>query len=318
MVEKAKIVIGEMVAETGIKKLQNLGYLVCYDPVMPKDIFLDEVRDATAIIVRRYKVDENVLDIAKNLKVVAKHGAGYENIDLEAAKKRGIRLVFTPGANANSVAEYTIALLLDLVKKTSQMREEYKKGNYDFKDQCRRIDLRNKSIGLLGAGHIGSIVAKICAFGFGMKVQIFDPYLPEDRQIKAPNIQYIRDKDSVIASADFLSLHLPSNQETRGSIDATFFSKMKPGSYLLNVSRGDLIVEEDLVKAIQSGHIAGAGLDVSNPEPAKQDNPLFALEEVVLTPHCAAGTVDAMENMILAAVEGIDDILHGRIPKHEL
>ncbi len=178
--------------------------------------------------------------------------------------------------------------------------------------------MRERCLGLLGAGNIGSIVAEIYGCGFGMKVNIYDPFIKEENKLNHKNITYTADRNSVIENADFLSLHLPSNDDTKESIGIETFKMMKNSAYLINVSRGDLVVEKELIDAIKTGEIAGAGLDVSNPEPANPDNELFKLDNVVLTPHCAAGSVDAMDRMILGCVEGIHDFFNGKEPKFKL
>lgn len=315
---KEKILIPAVVSEVGVEELINLGYDVDYSPGITREELLEKISNFDSLIVRGEKIDRELLERGKNLKVLAKHGAGFDNFDLDAAKELGITVFRTPSANSSSVAEYAVALMIELSKKTSKFIDEYRKGDYWVKDRIFRFDLRERCLGLLGAGNIGSIVAEIYGCGFGMKVNIYDSFIKEENKLNHKNITYTADRNSVIENADFLSLHLPSNDDTKKSIGIETFKMMKNSAYLINVSRGDLVVEKELIDAIKTGEIAGAGLDVSNPEPANPDNELFKLDNVVLTPHCAAGSVDAMDRMILGCVEGIHDFFNGKEPKFKL
>jgi len=306
-----KILITEEIVEIGMQYLDEQGYEVKMASGSEKNILIDEVRDCDAILVRTAKIGREILEAGENLKVVAKHGVGLDNIDVEAATSLGIVVTNCPFSNKNSVAEHTIGLLLDLAKNTLIVDKGLRNGFYGIRDKVNGVELDGKVLGLIGLGSIGSLVAKKAYRGFDMKVVAYDPFVKQEDVIN--EVELIDNWDSVFESADFISLHLPSTESTKGIIGAREFSLMKESAFFINAARGEVVDEKALVEALKKGLIAGAGLDVFDKEPPKKDNPIFEIGNVVVTPHCAALTKEARERMALHAAMGIDEVLSGKI-----
>jgi D-3-phosphoglycerate dehydrogenase len=237
------------------------------------------------------EIDVNALSAADNLKVIARYGVGVDNVDLPAAKAKGIIVTNTPGANSVSVAELALGLMLALARQIPEAVEAVHQGKWP---RYPGISLEGKTVGILGLGAIGKQLARRLA-GFDCKILAFDPFadsaFAKDHQIGLTSME------EVIEHSDFVSLHLPLLPETRGLVNDTFLSKMKKGSFLINTSRGETVDEGALLKALQSGHIKGAGLDAFTVEPPDPGNPLLALPQVIATPHLGAQTDGATSNM---------------------
>jgi len=244
------------------------------------------------------KVTQEVLDAAGNLKVIGRAGIGVDNVDIPAATKRGIVVMNTPFGNTITTAEHAISLMFALARQIPAADASTKASKWE-KSRFMGVEVTGKTLGIIGCGNIGSIVADR-AVGLKMKVIVFDPFLTEDR---AADLGVERvDLDGLLARADFITLHTPLTDQTRNIINAAAIAKMKKGVRLINCARGGLVVEEDLFEALKSGKVAGAALDVFAKEPAK-DNPLFALDQVVATPHLGASTSEAQENVAVQVAE---------------
>ncbi len=311
-----RILIPEIVAQEGIRYLEALGYEVKRGRGNDKTLLLEDIQDCDAVIVRVAVIDREIMEKTPRLKVIAKHGAGYDNIDTKAAAEHAIRVVYAPTANSYSVAEHTMAMILACAKKIPYLAEEYKKGNTKIKDQRPNDELRGKCLGLIGLGRIGMSVAKMAMQGFDMDVVAFDPYLPQDRDLGG--VRRAKSREALLAQADYVSLHVPATPENVKSMGAREFQLMKPNAILINAARGQVVDEDALYQAIVSGEIAGAGLDVSDPEPARPDNPLFGLPGVILTPHCAGTTNEAMVRMVTDAAMGIHEVFSGEEPTYKV
>ncbi len=244
------------------------------------------------------KVTEAVLEAAKNLKVIGRAGIGVDNVDIPAATKRGIVVMNTPFGNTITTAEHAISLMFALARQIPAADASTKASKWE-KSRFMGVEVTGKTLGIIGCGNIGSIVADR-GVGLRMKVIVFDPFLTADR---AADLGVERvDLDALLARADFITLHTPLTDQTRNIINAAAIAKMKDGVRIINCARGGLVVEEDLAAALKSGKVAGAALDVFAKEPAK-DNPLFAFEQVVATPHLGASTSEAQENVALQVAE---------------
>ncbi len=253
-------------------------------------------------------IDANALEKADRLKVIARYGVGVDNVDLSAARKKGIVVTNTPGANSVSVAELAVGLMLALARQIPEAVEAVHQGKWP---RYSGVSLEGKTIGILGLGAIGKQLARRLT-GFDCKIMAFDPYA--DSAYAKENHIEIAPMDDVIRQADFVSLHLPLLPETRGIVDETFLAKMKKGSFLINTSRGEAIDESALLKALQSGHLRGAGLDAFTVEPPDPKNPLLALPQVVVTPHLGAQTDGATSNMGWFAMKDCLAVLKGEQP----
>lgn len=311
---RGKVLLPEKVADEGITLLTELGYEVKIGRGLDKQTLIEDLQDCVATIIRVAKIDADVLEKSTSLKVIAKHGAGYDSIDVEAAKKLGKKVVFAPTANSLSVAEHTMALILACSKKLNFISNEYKNDHYNIKDTVLATEVSGKTLGLIGLGRIANHVARMARLGFDMNIIAFDPYIPKNKKI--PGVTLTETRDELLRSADFVSIHIPVTEETKKSIGKREFELMKNSAILINVARGGVIDEPALIEALQHSQIAGAGLDVTDPEPADMDNPLFTLPNAILTPHCAASSVEAMIRMVNDSVRGIDDVLNGRAPQY--
>jgi len=302
--------------------------LVC-DPISPKGIALLQQRaefkvevlakrlseaeliplvaDATAMVVRsETKVSQKVLEAATQLRVVGRAGVGVDNVDVEAATQRGVVVMNTPGGNTITTAELSFAMILALARKLPQAHATMADGKWDRK-QFQGVELAEKTLGVLGMGRIGTEVAKR-ALAFGMKVVGYDPYLTEARA-KALGVELAVELDDVYQVADFITVHMPVTDQTKGMLNAMAFAKMKPGVRIVNCARGEIIVEQDLIAALDSGKVAAAGLDVFITEPLPADHPFRKHPGIVLTPHLGASTSEAQEKCGIEVAEVITSYL---------
>jgi D-3-phosphoglycerate dehydrogenase / 2-oxoglutarate reductase len=264
------------------------------------------VKDVVAMVVRsETKVTRKVIESAPALRVVGRAGVGTDNVDVPAATEHGVVVMNTPGGNTISTAELAFTMLLSLARKVPQAHASMANGKWDRK-QYQGIELAGKTLGVLGLGRIGSEVAKR-AVAFGMRVLGYDPFLPEARS-RAMGVEWV-DLDEVYREADFISVHMPVTDQTRGMLNASAFAKMKPKVSLINCARGEIIVEKDLLAALESGKVAGAALDVYSVEPLPGDHPFRTHPGLTLTPHLGASTQEAQEKCGIEVAEVITGYL---------
>lgn len=257
-------------------------------------------------------VDRAALDAADQLKIIARYGAGVDRVDLAAAKEKGIMVTNTPGANTVSVAELAIGLMLALVRNIPPANSATKQGEWP---RLRGMSLAGKVVGLVGFGAIGQQVARRLQ-PFDCTLVAYDPF-PNEAFAKAHDVALLP-LDGVLEQADIVSLHLPATPETRGLVNAEFLGKMKPGACLINTARGEIINEADLLSALQSGQLGGAGLDVFASEPPGADNRLLQLPQVIATPHTGAHTDDATNGMGWGALQNLLPALRGEEPPNRV
>jgi D-3-phosphoglycerate dehydrogenase len=253
------------------------------------------------------KVTADMIDKATNLKAIGRAGVGVDNVDVPAATKRGIIVANAPESNVVTAAEHTMALLLALARNVPQAHAALTEGKWE-RSKWSGVELEGKTLGILGFGRIGQLVAAR-AKGFGMRIVAFDPFVAADRY-KELGVIKADDSDGVYAEADFLTLHLPKTPETEGWLDAEALAKCKDGVRVLNVARGPLIVEADLVAALDSGKVGGAALDVFRSEPMTE-SPLFGRPNVIVTPHLGASTAEATDRAGFQAAEQVVAALTG-------
>jgi len=254
-------------------------------------------------------IDRAALEKADRLKVIARYGVGVDNVDLAAAREMGITVTNTPGANSISVAELALTLILSLARQIPEAVSAVHEGKWP---RLGGLTLENKTIGLLGLGAIGKQLARRLQ-GFDCRIMAYDPYA--DPNFAREFGVELAGMDEVVATADFLSLHLPLLPETRLLVNAEFLSKMKKGAYLINTSRGEVVDEPALLAALESGHLKGAGLDAFAVEPPDPANPLLRLPQVIATPHLGAQTDGATSNMGWLAMQDCLAVLRGDEPK---
>ena len=263
--------------------------------------------------IRRYYDGEFMDRVGPNLKMIAKPGIGVDNIDLDAATTRGILVCNTPDAPSESTAEHAVALLMAVAKRV-MVGDMHLRGPADFgRDDMRGTELLGSKLGIVGYGRIGRRVAEMCALGIRMQVTIYDPLLASDVALPA-GVSRTDDVDAIFSENQFVTLHTPLLPATHHLANERRLRLMKPGSYLINASRGGVVDEGALIKVLQEGHLAGAGLDVFDPEPPLADNPLLKMNNVVLTPHIASNTDAGMAAMQAGTVENIVNVLKGERP----
>jgi len=271
----------------------------------PKDFVppYAELAPAQAIVAGPRLYDAAMMDAAPRLRIIARVGIGVDTVDIPAATARGIVVCNTPDAPTDSTAEHTVAMLLALAKRLKEGDANMARGEWGPLSVLTGTEVRGKTLGIIGMGRIGRRVAEICRVGLGMKVLAYSRSLSEKQ---AAHLGVIAaDLETVIASADFLSLHVPSTPETRNLLSRERLARMKQGAYLLNMARGPLVDSAALLEAIDSGKLAGAGLDVFDPEPLPQASPLRGHPRIITTPHTGSNTVEGRTGMEKAALERV-------------
>lgn len=271
-----------------------------------------EIADADAITVRTANIPAELINAAPKLKVIARHGVGYDNVDIEAATARGIPVTITAEANSASVAEHTFYFLLSLARCGPRYDRESRKGNWNkVRSTVDAVDLGDRKLLIMGVGRIGRRVAPL-ASAFGMHVSGYDPAL-SDAQLRECGVEPVSDWRAALREADFVTLHCPRNAETIGLIGTEELQSMKADAAIVNCARGGIIDEKALYSVLQSGHLRGAGLDVFDTEPVPTDHQLLSLENVLITPHSAAATQQGMDKMGRATVQSVIDCLTGKL-----
>ena len=257
-------------------------------------------------------IDAKALKAADRLKVISRYGVGVDSVDLDAAREKGIVVTNTPGANSVSVAELALGLMLSLARQIPEAVEAVHQGKWP---RYAGLSLEGKTVGILGLGAIGKQLARRLA-GFDCRLMAYDPFgdpaVARDLRVELTVL------DEVLKAADFVSLHLPLLPSTRGMVNEAFLSKMKKGAFLINTSRGEVMDEEALLKALQSGHLKGAGLDAFTVEPPDPKNPLLLMPQVIATPHLGAQTDGATSNMGWFALRDCLAVLKGEKPVYKV
>lgn len=310
---KKVLVLGK-VHKAGIKYLKDLSYQV--DEASDQD---DDYKNILslydALIVKMTKVDEKFIDLSKNLKIIARHGVGYNNVDLNVINRRKIPLFIIGDVNSTSVAEHTFGLIINIAKKINYYDTEVRSNNFEIRNSFNSRDLNKKNILIFGYGRIGKKIADICSF-FNMNVFVYDKFLNLENLSK--NIKVVTDIKENLNIYDFISLHIPFNNSEKALIDKTFLNKLKNDCAIINTSRGDLIDEKDLINHLKENNNFYAGLDVFNPEPPSSDNELFKLNNTILTPHSAAYTDECLAEMSLHCAINIENFFKGKIDQSRL
>jgi D-3-phosphoglycerate dehydrogenase / 2-oxoglutarate reductase len=298
-----RVLVREEISAAGVELLQSR-----FDVDVDAETALEEIIDAyDAIVVRSAtKLTAEVIERAARLKVIGRAGVGVDNVDVDAATRRGIIVANAPESTVVSAAEHTIGLLVALARNIPQAHAALKQGRWE-RSRYGGTELAGKTLGVLGFGRIGQQVARR-ALGLGMRVVAYDPYVAADR-FREFGVERVESPGDVYTSVDFLTLHLPLTPETRGSVSTAAFEAMRPGVRVVNAARGPLLDEEALLVALRSGRVAGAALDVFADEP--YSGPLLELDNVVVTPHLAASTGEAQDRAGLIVAEQVAAALEG-------
>ena len=263
----------------------------------------EQLKDVDGILLRTTKLDKEILEHCDNLKIISRHGVGYDNVDLDFLNENKIALGITSTSNAVSVAEHVLSFFIYLTKNLSLSDSLVKEGNFEKRSQLPNFfELYKKKVLIIGFGRIGKEVAKRC-LGFDMEVYVYDPFL--DNEIIIRNQCIPIEKNQGLAIADFITIHLPLNGDTKNFISQKELNVMKKNSILVNTSRGGIVNENDLCIALESKKIQGAGMDVFVSEPPESNHPFFKLDNILLTPHNAALTLECRERMSLEASQNI-------------
>lgn len=301
-----RILICDPIDPEGIEKLKKAGYNVAF--LMRREMLKKEIQDCDVLIVRsRTKVTREIIESGKHLKLIARAGSGLDNIDLKAAEERGIAVINTPEASADSVAELTIGLMVALARKMILADSSMKQGKW-LKKELMGFLLKGKKLGLIGLGNIGLRVARI-AKAMGMKILVTKRVPPSPELLKSLEAEFLP-LDELLRQSDIVSIHVPLSKETRNMIDAEEIGKMKDGAFLINTSRGEIVNEKALLNALRSGKLGGAALDVYSVEPP-ENLELIKQPSVICTPHIGAQTVEAQREASIRLAEKIIRFLHG-------
>jgi D-3-phosphoglycerate dehydrogenase len=307
-----RVLIPQDVAQPGKDYLRERGYEIKMGSGITPEAIAADVVDCEAILARTAPYPAKVLEAGKKLKVISRHGVGYDNIDVARATELGIWVTFAPESLSNTVAEHVIGCIFILARNFMQLDREMRAGNWGIRDKPLGTDLAGKVLGIVGLGRIGRRVAQKASQGLDMKVVGYDPFLKQEQM--AEFATPVTSMDDVFSVADFVTVHIPGGASTRGIVGKKLFALMKKTAFFINASRGDVVVEADLIEALRNGTIAGAAIDVYEKEPPQKDNPLMSMSNVLLTPHNASQTRECMIRMALHAAQGIDEVLSGKRP----
>lgn len=303
-----KVLVAAPLHEKAIDVLKNAGLEVLYEEYPSQERLIELVGDVEAIIVRsKPKVTKEVIDAAPKLKVIGRAGVGLDNVDVAYAKEKGIEVVNSPGASSRSVAELAIALTFNVARKVAFADRKMREGVW-AKKQAMGMELEGKTIGIVGFGRIGYEVAKI-ARALGMRVLLYDPY-PNEEKVKEVGGKFV-ELEELLKESDVVTLHVPLIDATYHLINEERLKLMKPTAILINAARGAVVDTDALVRALEEGWIAGAGLDVFEEEPLPESHPLTRLDNVVLTPHIGASTVEAQVRAGVEVAEKVVKVLKG-------
>ncbi|KPJ69861.1 hypothetical protein AMJ44_02005 [candidate division WOR-1 bacterium DG_54_3] len=303
-----KVLASDKIDEIGLKMLKEAGIDAEMKTGLSEDELIKIIPEYDALIVRSAtKVTPKIIEAGKNLKIIGRAGVGVDNVDLPTATKNGVIVVNSPEGNTVAAAEHTWAMLLSMARQIPQAHGKLKGGVWD-KKSFRGVEVLNKTLGIVGLGKIGRRVASY-ALGMGMRVVAADPFVTEE-YAKSIGVE-LEDLETVIRESDFITFHIPKTKETMHLVSGEIIKKMKKGVRLVNVARGGIVDENALAEALKSGQVAAAALDVFETEPLPSDSPLIGLENVVVTPHLGASTIEAQVNVAIDVVEQIIEVLKG-------
>jgi len=307
-----KVLITSPVHPLGTNMLKE-NFEVVIAPDEKKETLMKLAKDADAILVRLAEIDKDIISCAKNLKIIAKYGAGVDNIDVKCAAEKGIYVVNTGNANSLSVAEHTIAGILAVFKRVNIVDHAVRNDNWFIKNDNRSMDYTGKTLGLIGIGSIGSEVARMAKYGFMMRVMAYDPYADKNKATEK-GIEIKENLEEIFKLADIISVHSPLTEETKGLISRSLLSMLKPSAVFVNFARGEIVDEEALYELLKEGKIFGAALDAFIQEPLPDNSPFYKLDNVILSPHGATFTEDCRSRMSQYLAEDIIAYFEGKKP----
>ncbi len=314
---RPKVFITREIPERGLSKIKEFFDVDLWtdEAPPPKSVIIERVKDVDALVpLLTDPIDAEVFDAAPKLRIVSQYAVGYDNIDVKEATKRGIYVTNTPGVLTETVADFTFALMLAVARRIVEADKYVREGKWKVGWHPLMMigsDVYERTLGIIGMGRIGSAVARR-AKGFGMRILYYDAIRREDLE-KELGVEYV-DMDKLLEESDFVSLHVPLTPETYHLMGEEQFRKMKPTAFLINTSRGKVVDQKALYKALKEGWIAGAGLDVFEQEPIPPDDPLLQLNNVVLAPHAASASYETRSRMAEIVAENLIAFLNGKVP----
>jgi D-3-phosphoglycerate dehydrogenase len=308
------VVVTEKLSSEGMNILEKRGFKVSLPERNDQSAFEKLLPEAEAIVLRtNVQINAACFDKAPKLKIIARTGAGYDNVDVKTASKHGVLVCNLVGVNSESVAEHAIALIVALGKQLPYYDRAVRSGDWQARRSKASIELEGKTLGVAAMGNVGAKVAQMAHDAFSMRILAYDPYVKD--RFADYDYRFVDDLKDLFRESDFVTLHLPSVPETKGIVNRDLLALMKPGAYLINTARGDLVVEADLVETLRSKNLGGAALDVFEEEPPAPDNPLFGLDNVILTPHVASLTKEVTAKAAVGAAQAVVDYADGKIPR---
>lgn len=301
--------------EEGMALLRGAGELRMATSLEPA-VLRREVAEADALVVRTAgEIDAALMDAAPRLRVIGRHGVGYDQIDVEAATERGIQVVYTPGANTQSVAEHTIAFLIGLSKNFPRQMRALAEGRYHDRTRCVGHDLPGRTLGIIGFGRIGRRVAEIAHLGLGMRI-LYNDIVAAPLKVEAHVAARRVSLEELLNESDLVTLHVPLDRSTRHMIRRETLALMKRGALLVNTCRGPVVDERAVAEALDAGRLGGYAADVYEVEPPPADHPLIGRADCLFTPHSAAQTVEGLINMARGVAEDVIGVLAGHAPRN--
>jgi len=313
-----KILVIQPIHEAGIKLLEsNPNYEFEVVENVDAEFLKSKIKDCDGASIRTAKLTSDVIEAANNLKIISRHGVGYDNIDLEASKKNNLTLAITATANAVAVAEHVMFMLLNISKRKNMYDDTVKSGKFSDRNKLpKTVELWSKNILIAGFGRIGQALIKRC-LGFEMNVFIYDPFVSKDVIEKLGGIK-VESMEDACKDMDAISLHIPLNDKTKNIINYDLLKTMKNNCIIINAARGGIVNEVDLDRALKEGLIFGAGLDVFEIEPPEASNPLLKNDKVFLSPHTASFTEECMTRMGKETVQNIIDFFDEKLEKSKI
>lgn len=308
-----KVLLPQEIMEEGTKLLEDAGHTLIRGRGFETADVLADMKEyqPDAMIVRITPITREVIEANPNLKVIVRHGAGFDALDVKACHDNGVQALYAPVANSTSVAETAIMLILECSRNVLNLRKTWVDDYYKAKLKIQKNTVNGKTLGLIGCGNIGSRVAKR-ALGLEMNVLAYDPYKPA--KDFPEGVEVVRDLDRIFEESDYVSLHCPNTSITKNMVNKERLAQMKDSAFLINTARGAVVVEEDLYEACKNGVIRGAGLDAICKEPVDPKNPLLTLDNVIIYPHIGGNTVEAAHRASYFAAMGVNEVAEGKEP----
>jgi D-3-phosphoglycerate dehydrogenase len=302
-----------MMHESGMNRLVEAGEVRMASSLKPETIHA-EIAEADALVIRTAgDINATLMDHAPNLRVIGRHGVGYDQVDVPAATARGIQVVYTPGANTEAVAEHVVAMMIGVSKHFPRQMLALVEGRYNDRTKHTGRDIYGKTLGIVGFGRIGRRVGAIARAAFGMDV-LYNDIVPAPAEVEALAGARRVSFDEILTASDYLTLHVPLDDSTRGLVDRAALARLKPGAILINTCRGPVVDEQAVAEALDSKHLFGYGADVYTVEPPPPGHPLIGRLDVMLTPHSAAQTVESLRTMATEVAVDVIGVLSGHPP----